>query len=157
MKVTTERLPDCKVKLTVEDEPKQVQKPLRETARELARQYRIPGFRPGKAPLSVIVRRFGQETLLKEVVESEKQNWYEKALEEAELAPIGQAQLEVTSYEPLIMTFTLPVAPTVELGSYRDIRLDWEPSPVSDEVRKNSSSGFTWRAYAIACSGSNGR
>jgi len=133
LKVTTERLPDCKVKLTVEVEPTQVQKPLRETARELARQYRIPGFRPGKAPLSVVVRRFGQETLLKEVVESEGQNWYEKALEEAELSPAGQAQLEVTSYEPLIMTFTLPVAPTVELGSYREIRVDWEPSPVSDE------------------------
>ena len=133
MKVTTERLPDCTVKLAVEVEPERLEKPLRQTARKLARQVRIPGFRPGRAPFNVIMRRFGQEALLREVVEGEGQGWYEKALEETELEPYGQAQLEITSYEPMVVTFTLPVAPVVDLGDYRDIRLDWEPPAVSDE------------------------
>lgn len=133
MKVTTERLPDCKVKLTVEIDPERLKEPLRQTTRRLSRRMRIPGFRPGKAPFSVIVRRFGREALLAEVVEKEGQGWYRKALEEAELESYGQAQLEITSHDPLVIIFTLPVAPVVDLGEYQDLRLDWEPSVVSDE------------------------
>ena len=133
MKVTTERLPDCMVKLMIEIEPEHLDKPLRQTARKLARQVRVPGFRRGKAPFNVIVHRFGQEALLEDVIEREGQGWYEKALEEAELEPYGQAQVEITSYEPMVMTFTLPVAPVVDLGDYRTLRLDWEPPAVSDE------------------------
>ncbi len=133
MKVTTERLPDCKVKITVEIEPARVDEPLRRIARRISQQVRIPGFRPGKAPFNVVVRRFGREALLEEVVEKEGQTWYEEALKEAELEPYDQAQLEVASYDPLVMTFTVPVAPLVDLGEYRDIRLEWEPPVVSDE------------------------
>ena len=134
MKFTTERLPDCMVKLTVEVEPKRVQKSLRRVAQKVARQTRIPGFRPGKAPLKVIVRRFGQEALLQQVVDENGQDWYEEALEGTELEPYGQAQLEVSSYEPLVMTFNVPVEPVVELGEYHDIRLEWEEPTVSDEA-----------------------
>lgn len=133
MKVTTERLPDCQVKLAVEIEPKEVEKPLRQVARKLSRQVRIPGFRPGRAPFNVIERRFGREALLEEVVENEKQGWYEAALKEAELEPYGQAQLDITSLDPLVMTFTLPVEPVVDLGAYRDVRVEWKPPTVSDE------------------------
>ena len=133
MKVTTERLPDCEVKLTVEIEAERLEKPLRQMARELSHQVRIPGFRPGRAPFNVIVRRLGREALLGEVVEREGQSWYEEALEEAEMEPYDKAQAEITSYDPLVMTFTLPVAPVVDLGKYRDLRLDWQPPVVSDE------------------------
>lgn len=133
LKVTTERLPDCKVKMTVEIEPARVDEPLRRVARRVSQQFNVPGFRPGKAPFNVVVRRFGRDALLDEVVNKEGQAWYEEALEEAELEPYDQAQLEITSYDPLTMAFTMPVAPVVDLGEYRDIRLDWEPPTVSDE------------------------
>lgn len=133
MKVTTERLPDCKVKLTVEIEAESLEKPLRQIARELSHQVRIPGFRPGRAPFNVIARRLGREALLGGVAEREGQSWYEEALEEAEIEPYDKAQAEITSYDPLVMTFTLPVAPVVDLGEYRGLRLDWQPPVVSDE------------------------
>ncbi len=133
LKFTTERLPDCKVKLTVEIEPQLLDKPLHQTARRLSRRVRIPGFRPGKAPFDVIQRRFGREALLDEVMDKEAQGWYEQALEEAALEPFGQAQLDIASYDPLVLTFTLPVAPTANLGQYHDLRLDWEPPVVSDD------------------------
>jgi len=133
LKVTTERLPGCQVKLTVEIDPGRVEESLRQTTRRLSRQMRIPGFRPGKAPYHVMVRRLGREALLQEVVEGKGQGWYEEALKETDLEPYGQAQLELTSYDPLVMTFTLPVAPVVDLGEYQDLRLDWEPPLVSDE------------------------
>jgi len=133
LKVTTERLPDCEVRLTVEIDPERIEKSLRQTTRKLSRRMRIPGFRPGKAPYNVILRRVGREALLEEVVEIEGQGWYEEALEEAKLEPYDQAKLEVSSHDPLVMTFTLPVAPVVDLGEYQDLRLDWEPPEVSDE------------------------
>lgn len=137
MKVTTEQLPHRQVKLTVEVESAQVDKSMRQVARRLSRQIRIPGFRPGKAPFSVIERRFGREALLEEVVEKEGQDWYEQALEQAELEPYGQAQLEVTSHDPLTMTFTLPVEPVVELGEYHHIRVEWALPSIGDEDVEN--------------------
>jgi trigger factor len=133
LKVTTERLPNCEVKLTVEMDAQRVNNAMRRAARGLARDVKIPGFRSGKAPFKVILRRFGQEALMDEVLGAEGQSWYDQALEEVELEPFGQAGLEVSSYEPLVLTFTLPVEPVVELGNYRDIRLDWEPPQVTDE------------------------
>jgi trigger factor len=133
LKVTAERLPQCEARLTVEIEPEIVERPLRQVARRLSRRVRIPGFRPGKAPYRIIESRFGRDALLEEVIEQEGQNWYEQALEETELEPYGQAQLEVTSHDPLVMTFTLPVEPAVDLGDYHDIRIEWHPPTVSDE------------------------
>ena len=133
LKVTTERLPNCEAKLIVEIEPDHVAGPLRRVARRLSRQVRISGFRPGKAPLSVIERRFGREALLEEVVESEGQSWYEEALKEVDLDPYGQAELEITSHDPLVMTFSVPVEPVVDPGEYHDIRLEWQPPVVSDQ------------------------
>lgn len=133
MKVTTERLPNCEVKLTVEMDAQRVNKAMRQTARRLAGQMKIPGFRPGKAPFKVILSRFGQKALMDEVLDKEGQNWYEEALEQAEIEPFGQAGLEVASYEPLVLTFTLPMEPAVTLGDYHEIRLDWESPQVTDE------------------------
>ncbi|MFZ5916121.1 MAG: trigger factor [Chloroflexota bacterium] len=133
MKVTTERLADCEVKLVVEIDSQSVEKALRQTARQLAREMRFPGFRPGKAPFDVVLRRFGREALIDETLEKEGQGWYEQALEEVSLEPFGRAQLETTSYDPLVLTFSVPVEPVIELGSYRDIRLEWQAPQVTDE------------------------
>jgi len=119
--------------MAVEIEPTRVEESLRRIVRRVSRDYRIPGFRPGKAPFNVVVQRFGREALLDEVIDKEGRNWYLEALEEAQVKPFDQATLEVTSYDPLVMTFTLPVQPVMDLGAYRDLRLDWHPPDVSDE------------------------
>jgi len=133
LKVTTERLPDCEVKLVVEIDSQSVEKALRQTARQLAREMRFPGFRPGKAPFNVVLRRFGREALIDETLEKEGQAWYERALEEVSLEPFGRAQLETTSYDPLVLTFSVPVEPVIDLGCYHDIRLEWQAPQVTDE------------------------
>jgi trigger factor len=119
--------------LTVEVDPQGVETALRQTTKRLSQRVQIPGFRRGRAPHNLIVRRFGQEVLLEETIDREGQNWYEKALDETDLEPYGQAEMEIASFSPLVMTFTLPVAPVVDLEDYLDFRLDWEPPQVSDE------------------------
>ena len=62
MQVTTERLENCIVKLTIELDERSTNSYLQRAARALSRQYRLPGFRPGKAPYGVVVQRLGIES-----------------------------------------------------------------------------------------------
>ena len=69
MKVTTERLENCIVALDIQVDDRETHTYLRSSARTLAREYRIPGFRPGKAPYNVVVQRFGIEAIQKQVLD----------------------------------------------------------------------------------------
>ena len=64
--------------------------------KELARQVRLPGFRPGKAPLKLLEARFGRESMLDQVVNEALPARYGQAVAESEVQPIGQPEIEVT-------------------------------------------------------------
>ncbi len=133
MKITTEELERSEVRLTVEFDATQEQELLKKAAKRLAREVKIPGYRPGKAPYSTIVRRFGLEVVRQEALELVDDKTIEEALSQAELTPYARISLESVSWEPLTLQFRVPVKPTVELGDYRSIRLEAEPVEVTDE------------------------
>ncbi|GAB4444482.1 MAG: trigger factor [Anaerolineae bacterium] len=137
MKVTTEALERCETLLTVEIDPKQEQNLLQKAAKKIARQVRIPGFRPGKAPYSVVVRRFGLETLQQEVLEDSVDKLVQDALAETSITPYAQISLDGVDWEPLTIKVKIPTEPQVELGNYRDIRLEAEPVEITDEDVQN--------------------
>ena len=60
MKITKKELPKNQLELTIELEPKEYQKFLEETAQNMSKNSKIPGFRPGKAPYNIISRKFGE-------------------------------------------------------------------------------------------------
>ena len=131
--VTTEALENCEVLMTVEVDEKRTDRLLQSAARRISRQVRIPGFRPGKAPYNVIVRRMGEEVVRNEALEDLGQSVFKEALEQAELEPYAQASLEDVTWDPLVMKARVPTAPVVELGDYRAMRLEVEPVEVSEE------------------------
>lgn len=133
MKVTTEALERCETLLTVEIDSKQEEKLLQKAAKKIARQVRIPGFRPGKAPYSVVVRRFGLETIQQEVLEDSADKLVQDALAETEITPFAQISLDAVDWDPLTLKIKIPTEPHVELSNYRDIRLEFEPVEVTDE------------------------
>lgn len=133
MKVTTEELERCEVLLTIELEPARVQDLMKKAAQRIAREVKIPGFRPGKAPYNVVVRRFGVEAIQREVLESSVEKIITDALAEVELTPYAQIQLDEVEWEPLLIKVRVPTQPKVELGSYHDIRLEATPVEVTDE------------------------
>ncbi|RME76548.1 MAG: trigger factor [Chloroflexi bacterium] len=133
VKITTEELERSEVRLTVEFDATQEQELLKKAAKRLAREVKIPGYRPGKAPYSTIVRRFGLEVVRQEALELVDDKTIEEALSQAELTPYARISLESVSWEPLTLQFRVPVKPTVELGDYRSIRLEAEPVEVTDE------------------------
>lgn len=120
--------------MTVQVSEDQVEQAMRQSARKLGRDIHIPGFRQGKAPYSVILRRVGRDALRADVAEELIQPVFAEAIETSEVEPYGGPSLDNMELEPLIFTFTVPLAPEVELGAYRQIRKEVEPVSVTDEA-----------------------
>jgi trigger factor len=133
MQVTTERQEKCMVKLTIALDEKETNSYLKRAAQALSRKYRIPGFRPGKAPYNVVVRRMGIESLQSQALDQFGDEIYQKGLDESKLEPADRASLEDVTWDPFALHLTVAVAPEVELGSYKDIRLPWQVPEVTDQ------------------------
>lgn len=128
MKVTAEKIPQSKVLLRIEIPPEQVQEAIDKTYRDISRRVKVPGFRPGKAPRTLVERYVGgSQTIQEEGVERLIDDSFRKALKDADVHPIGEADVsekpEFHPGEPLIFEAAVPVAPTVELGDYRGVRM----------------------------------
>ncbi|MEM8533493.1 MAG: trigger factor [Chloroflexota bacterium] len=136
MKVTTEKLPKSLLSLTVEIDRAQVEKGLDRAARRVSQKYNIPGFRKGKAPRFIVENYFGRETLVEEASEDLINRSFKEALEQENIEPIGQANLEETNFqeEPFHFRATIPVAPTVTIPDYRAIQVPAELREVTDEM-----------------------
>jgi trigger factor len=133
VKVTAEELERCETLLTIEFDPNKEQDLLKKAAKRIAREVNIPGFRRGKAPFNTIVRRFGIEAVQQEALETMGDKVIKDALDEADIEPFAQIQLAEVNWEPLVIKLKVPTGPKIELGNYRDLRLDFEPVDVTDE------------------------
>lgn len=133
MKVTTERLENCIVKLEIQVDDKETHTYLHDAARTMAKDYRIPGFRPGKAPYHIVVQRLGLDAIKGQVIDQFGDKIFETGLKESGLDPVDQASLEEVTWDPLTLHLKVPVAPAINLGSYRDIRIDWNEPTVTDQ------------------------
>ena len=133
MKIDVQPLEDHQVKVTADFDSDTMDQFMRRAARKLSRQTKIPGFRPGKAPYEIIRRQLGEETLQQQSIEDIVDEFYPKILEEANIKPGASGTLdEIISIDPLKLAFIIPLEPEVNLGNYRDIRLDYIEEPVTD-------------------------
>jgi trigger factor len=132
MKVTSERLDDCQVKVLVELDAAEVEDKLRQTTHKLSRQFNVPGYRRGKAPHHAVIRVLGREAVQQEALEDFGNDLYEQAMAEIEYKPYEAGQLQEVEWDPFVMTVLVPVAPEVDLGDYRSVRLPFEVEEVTD-------------------------
>ena len=136
MTLTIHREEDEQRQLTlkVEVAESRVQQAMKETARKLAKDIRVPGFRQGRAPYNVILRRFGAEAVRAEAVEELVPVIFEEVIAEADVAEdmYGQPSLMNMEMSPLSMEFIVPLSPMVTLGDYRAIRKEIEPIEIAD-------------------------
>jgi trigger factor len=133
LKVTTEPLEQRQLRLAIEVGEDRTQKAMRRAARRISRQVNIPGFRKGKAPYELIVQRFGEETVRKEAAEDVVEAVYREAVEQEAIKPYAQGKLEEVEFDPLSFTFTIPLLPAIDLGDYRDYRLEARQVEVSEK------------------------
>ncbi|HET6447962.1 MAG TPA: trigger factor [Conexibacter sp.] len=122
---TVTELPESRVRVDAEVPAAEVEKRLAQAARRLARDTRVPGFRKGKVPPPVFIRRVGREYVLDEAIRSSIGSWYADALGEAKIVPIGEPQLDLgdppAEGKPLSFSFEIGVRPAARLGAYLDL------------------------------------
>ena len=122
--VTTSRREDHQLDLTIQLGPERTEQALQRGARQVAKRGRIPGFRPGKAPIPTVIRMYGKDAVLGEIVDDLGQEVYKEVLARKEFNPYGQAALEDIQTDPITFKLLVPLHPTVDLGDYGALRLD---------------------------------
>jgi trigger factor len=134
LNINTEFLETHEAKLTVIVEPENFDGAKRRAARQLSKKYKIPGFRPGKAPFAVVQKHLGDGAITEQAIGNLIDEIYPKAIEEADLKPYGPGSLEeMTSMDPLTFEFLVPLVPEVELSEYQDIRIEFQTKEVKEE------------------------
>lgn len=133
MNVQTERLENHSARLIVDIDPGQLEKAKKRAARQLSKRYKIPGFRKGKAPYRIISNYVGEGAILEEAIDSMTQDVYRAALDESGVSPYGPGAVEDFKLDPPQFIFTVPLAPEVDPGDYRSVRLEYEAPEVTDE------------------------
>lgn len=126
------------VKLAVEVSSEELQEAFNKNLRELSREARIPGFRPGKAPLAMIRQRMGDEAILANTIEESMSGWFVAALLELGLDPVDQPKIEFEGDKPELgkafaFVATVTVMPELVLGEYKGVEAPKEPAVVEDE------------------------
>src|SRR6202162_3084235 len=118
----------CKREIELEIPAENVQKATERVARDIARVARIPGFRPGKAPVTLVRRRFAED-IQGEVVQSLVPEYLEKALDEKKLVPVTRPAVDKVEFkegEPLKFRAVFEVLPQFDLHDYKnlDVQVD---------------------------------
>ncbi len=134
MKVTLERLPESRVQLDIEVEADRFEKSKDAAYRRLAPRAKVPGFRPGKAPRQLTEKYIGTDRLLNEAIDKLLPEVYNEAIEEHDVDAIAQPELDKIDLDPLRLKFIVAVRPAVDLGAYKEIRIEPEPVEVTDEM-----------------------
>ncbi|MGI8413691.1 MAG: trigger factor [Solirubrobacteraceae bacterium] len=136
VKTNVTELPDSRVRVEAEVAAEEVERRVQQAARELGRQMRIPGFRKGKVPPPVVIKRLGRETVLDEALRSSLGSWYSDAIGGAGIAPIGDPDLDVGDLpgqgQPLAFSIEVGVRPRAQLGQYRGLEVGRREPQVED-------------------------
>ena len=136
MKSTVEQLSPTRVRINVEVPFTELQPDFDRAYKELAKQVRLPGFRPGKAPAKLLEARVGREAMLDQVVNEALPSRYGQAVTESDVRPLGQPDIQVTKKEygqELVFTAEVDVRPEIALPDLSALKITVDPIKVSDE------------------------
>jgi trigger factor len=131
----TEATASCRREIELEIPAEEVAKSVEKVAREIARVARVPGFRPGKAPVTLIRRRYADD-IKSEVLQSLIPERIEKALEEQKLVPVTRPQVDKVDFPeagPVKFRAVFEVFPEFELGEYKGLEVEVDALEVTDD------------------------
>jgi trigger factor len=140
VKTDVEELSPTRVKLTVEVPFEELKPSLDRAYREVSRQARIPGFRPGHVPPRIIDQRLGRGVVLERAVNDAVPRLYGQALADHEVRALGQPELEITQLDDgqrLAFTAEVDIRPRFELPDLATVPVTVDSAEVSpDEVEE---------------------
>ena len=130
--ITREEKENRQLGLIIEVDDARFQQEMQKAARKVANQYKIPGFRKGKAPYNIILRQFGVGALVEEFVDDLGQEMYKAAIEQEGIEPYGIGSMNDIEMDPLRYHVTVPLTPEVKLGDYRSLRVEETPAELDE-------------------------
>ncbi|MFI1863793.1 trigger factor [Streptomyces jumonjinensis] len=136
MKSAVETLNPTRVRLTVEVPFEELKDSLDAAYKKINQQVTVKGFRKGKIPARVIDQRFGRGAVLEEAVNDALPKFYTAAVNEAEINPLGQPEVDITELkdgETLNFTAEVDIRPVIEIPDYSGIEVTVDAIEVSDE------------------------
>ncbi len=144
MKTSAEEIGKNRVKLTVEIPTDEVEKALGKTYKRLAQEIKVPGFRPGKAPRSVIDQRLGRDYVRSEALREVLPDFYADAIRESDLDVVAPPEIDVKTFEDgtdLTFEATVETRPTPELKDYSGLaaskpRVEVKDTDVDDQIER---------------------
>ena len=140
MKTDVEELSPTRVRLTVEVPFDELKPSLDQAYREVGRQVRIPGFRPGHVPRQVLDQRVGRGAVLEQAINEAVPELYAKAVREAQVYALGQPDVEITKLDDgteMAFTAEVDVRPSFEIPDLTTIGVVVDDADVSpDQVEE---------------------
>jgi trigger factor len=136
VRTSVEPLEGNKVKLSVELDESEFGTAIDAAFRKIAREVRIPGFRPGKAPRRLVEARVGLDVARQEAIRDALPGYYERALRENDLEPIAAPEIDITSGDSdpnMAFDAVVEVMPTVDVAGYGGLRVVLPNFAVSEE------------------------
>lgn len=138
VKTTVAPLEGNKVKLSVEVGEDEFDEAITAAYRKIAREVRIPGFRPGKAPRKVLERRLGPQVGREQALHDSLPEFYARALDEHEVDAIDSPDIDITSGQDegaVVFDAVVEIRPEVQVPGYGSLRVELErPEPDEEEV-----------------------
>ena len=138
MTANVTRLEENKVRLDIEVTPETVRQGVEAKIKELGRQVRVPGFRPGKAPRRVIENRLGRDYIYMEALQEQLPGWYSQAVVETDVRPIDQPEIHfddpLDEEDGFKFSATVEVRPEATLGDYKGVEVPRREVEITDEA-----------------------
>jgi trigger factor len=131
--ISTSKRDDHQLDMSIQLGPERTDDALHRAAQQVSKRAKIPGFRPGKAPYATVVRMFGRDALLAQIMDEMGDEIYKEALEVEHIEPYGRADLEDLKTDPVTFKLVVPLQPEVHLGDYRSIRVAAPEVSVTDQ------------------------
>jgi len=126
VKTTLEALEANKVKLSVEVDEDEFDKAVDTAFAKLAREVRVPGFRPGKAPRRLLEARLGSDMARQEALRESLPGFYEKAVRDNDVDPIAAPEIEITGGKDagaVSFDAVVEVMPQIRVAGYEGLRV----------------------------------
>src|SRR5256885_530651 len=131
-------LPESRVRVDAEVAAGEVERRLQQTAKALGRQMKIPGFRKGKVPPPIVLRRVGRQAVLDETLRSSLGAWYVDAIDAAGIAPVGDPEVALGDLpgegEALAFSVEIGVRPEAAVVEYRGLEVGRREPDVEEEA-----------------------
>jgi len=141
----------CRRELELEIPAEEISKASEKVAKEFAKMARVPGFRPGKAPISLIKRRFAED-IKSEVLQNLVPETVEKAVAEQKLSPVSQPQvdkLEFNEGQPVKFRASFDVLPEFTLANYKNLEIEMPEMNLTEEDVAKALAEMQQRAAAF--------